>query len=191
MQNSSLFKGRKLVIATMHEKERIIAPLLKKYLDVEIVIPKNFNTDKFGTFTREIKRFGNQLETARKKAHAAMANMNVDLAVSSEGSFSVHPSNPFIQSSLELLLFIDKKYGYEIRGHHRTSEINIDGQYATNVKEVLDFAKKIGFPTYGIIVRKNENGHFGINKNIQTREELVEVTNKMFSGFSTKKIFVE
>ena len=192
MRNPSLFKGRKLVIATMHEKERIIAPLLEKHLGVEIVVPENLDTDKFGTFTREIKRTGNQLEAARKKAHAAMASAGVDLAVSSEGSFGAHPSIPFIQSNFELLLFVDKKYGYEIRGHHRTSETNIDGQYvATAEEEALDFAKKVGFPEHGVVVRKSENGHLGIRKNIQTEEALIDAVNKMLSSFFTKRIFVE
>lgn len=188
---SQPFKGRKLVIATMHQKERVIAPLLKKHLGAEIIVPRQFNTDKFGTFTREIKRAGSQLETARKKAYAAMASEGVDLGVSSEGSFDMHPSIPFVQSNLELVLFIDKKNRHEIRGHHRTQETNIDGQYVRSAKEALDFAKKIGFPEHGIILRKNKDGRRGIYKNIQTAEELVQKANKMFSGLFTKRIFVE
>ena len=64
---SKLYKGRKLVIATMHNKERVIAPLLEKHLGVEIVVSKQFDSDKFGTFTREIKRVGNQLEAAARQ----------------------------------------------------------------------------------------------------------------------------
>ncbi len=61
-----ILKGRKIVIATMYKKEQVIAPLIKKHFDVEIVVPKQFNSDKFGTFTRDIKRAGNQLEAARE-----------------------------------------------------------------------------------------------------------------------------
>lgn len=191
MRNRSLFKGRKLVIATMHEKERVIAPLLEKHLGVEVVIPKQFDSDRFGTFTRDIERAGNQLEAARAKVHAAMALARTDLGVSSEGSFGAHPSIPFIQSNLELLLFMDRKNGYEIRGHHRTLETNIDGQYVANVEEALDFARKIGFPEHGVIVRKSENGRFGIHKNIQTEEALTETVNKMLAGLFTKRVFIE
>ena len=175
----------------MHEKERVIAPLLEKHLGVEIIVPKNFNSDQFGTFTRDIKRTGNQLEAARAKLERAMKDLGVDLGVSSEGSFGAHPSMPFIQSNLELLLFIDKKSGYEIRGHHRTSETNMDGQYVTSIEEALKFAKKIGFPDHGIILRKSENGKLGIHKNIQTKEMLIETVGKMLSGIFTKKIFIE
>lgn len=191
MQNSLLFKGRKLVIATMHEKERVIAPLLEKNLGVEVVVPKDFNSDKFGTFTREIKRAGNQLEAARAKAHAAIASVDAELGVASEGSFGAHPSIPFIQSNLELLLFVDKRNGYEIRGHHRTSETNIDGLYVTTVREALDFAEKVGFPEHGVIVRKSESGRFGIHKNIQTEDVLKETVTKMLGGMFTKRVFIE
>ena len=186
-----IFRGRKIVIATMHGKEQVIAPLLEKHLGVEIVVPKNFNSDKFGTFTRDIKRDGNQLEAARAKVYDAMKMEGVDLGISSEGSFGAHPSIPFIQSNLELLLFVDIKNGFEIRGHHRTSEINMDGEYVSNVGEALDFAKKIGFPETGIIVRKSENGSIGIYKNIDTHEDLIEKVTKILSWPFTKKVFLE
>lgn len=188
---SKLYKGRKLVIATMHDKERVIAPLLEKHLGVEIVVPKQFDSNKFGTFTREIKRAGNQLEAARAKAHAAMEHEGVDLAVSSEGSFGAHPSIPFVQSNFELVLFVDKKHNREIRGHHRTPETNMDGQYVASVEEALEFARSRGFPTHGVIVRKSEHGRLGIHKNIQSEEALVEKVSGMLSGLFTKKIFVE
>jgi len=191
MQKQPLFNGRKLVIATMHTKEQVIAPLLEEHLAVEIVVPKQFNSDQFGTFTRDIKRAGNQLEAARAKLHAAMEIEGVDLGVSSEGSFGAHPSIPFSQSNLELLLFIDKKNGYEIRGHYRTLETNIDGKYISTVKEAIDFAKKIGFPGHGVILRKSKNGKSGIYKNIETEDDLIKTTGRMLGGIFTKRIFIE
>jgi len=186
-----IFKGRKIVIATMHGKERVIAPLIEKHLGVEIVVPKQFNSDKFGTFTRDIKRAGDQLEAARTKLLAAMEIENIDLGISSEGSFGSHPSIPFIQSNLELLLFIDKKNGFEIRGHYRTSETNMDGRYVSTMEEALDFAKKIGFPEHGVIVRKSKKRHYGIHKNILTEEDLIKTVKKLLNGFFIKKIFIE
>lgn len=175
----------------MHEKERVIAPLLEKHLGVEIVVPARFDSDKFGTFTREIKRAGDQLEAARSKAHAAMAGEGVDLGVSSEGSFGAHPSIPFIQSNFELVLFVDKNNGCEIRGHHRTPETNISGQYVATAEEALKFARECGFPEHGVIVRKSENGLSGIYKNIQSEEALTDTVKKLLSGFPTKRVFVE
>lgn len=191
MQNISPFEGRKLVVATMHKKEMIMTSLLEEHLGVKVVVPLRFDSDKFGTFTRETARVGNQLEAARAKAHAAMISEGVDLAVASEGSFGAHPSMPFVQSNFELVLLVDKKNGREIRGHHRTLETNIDGQYVSTVEEALKFARAIGFPEHGIIIRKSEQGRFGIHKNILNEKELIEVASKMLSRFFTKRVFIE
>ena len=175
----------------MHGKEQIIAPLLEKHIGVEVVVPKVFDSDKFGTFTREVKRAGNQLEAARAKVRAAMDIERVDLGVSSEGGFGAHPSIPFVQSNLELLLLVDKKNGYEIRGHHRTSDTNMIGEYIETIEEALNFAKRIRFPEHGIIVRKDEHSNSGIHKNIRNEEDLKKIVSKMLAGIFTKKIFVE
>jgi ribosomal protein S27AE len=191
MSCKDFFFGRKITIATMHKKEWVIAPLLEKHFGMIAVVPEEFNTDQFGTFTREIKRAGSQLEAARKKAFAAMEIAGTELAVSSEGSFGAHPSVPFVQSNLELVLFVDKKNGLEIKGHYRTTETNIDGVYAANILEIIEFAKKIGFPEHGVILRQSENGHFGIYKNLRTEDEIVQQAQKMFSYPFTRKIFIE
>jgi hypothetical protein len=49
-----LFKGRNLVIATLHGKEKVIAPLLEHALGVKIIVPEKFDTDQYGTFSGEI-----------------------------------------------------------------------------------------------------------------------------------------
>ena len=196
-----VFQGRTLVIATMHGKEQVIAPLLQKHLGVETIVPQGFNSDQFGTFTGEIKRAGNQVEAARAKVQAAMTQLGMDLGIASEGSFGAHPSIPFVQSNLELLLLVDRKNGYEIRGHHRTSETNMDGQYVHSVEEALAFARKIGFPDHGVIVRKTDprDSHkqacldqpSDLHKNIHTEAELMEIVRKMLYTPHTDRIFLE
>ena len=105
----NIFDGRKIVIATMHEKEKIIGPLLENTFGMIPVLAKHFNTDLYGTFSGDIQRQGSQLEAARRKAIAALTLMDADLVVASEGSFGPHPSVPFFQSNLELIVLIDKK----------------------------------------------------------------------------------
>lgn len=175
----------------MHGKEKVIAPLLEKHLGVETIVPQQFNTDQFGTFTREVKRPGDQLQTAQAKVYAAMKQEGVDLGISSEGSFGMHPSIPFVQSNLELLLFVDQKNDYEIRGYHRTSETNISGKYITSDVEALTFAQDIGFPEQGVIVRRSENEALDIHKNVETEADLRAIVHQMLSDPSTDRLFVE
>ncbi len=59
-----MFNNRKLVIATKHEKQIVIAPLLEKELGVRCVVAKNFDTDVLGTFTGEVERKDDPITTA-------------------------------------------------------------------------------------------------------------------------------
>jgi hypothetical protein len=188
----SFLKGRKAVLATMHGKEKVIVPILEKEFGLKIIVPENFDTDQFGTFTMDIARSGNQLEAARLKVQAAMRIMNIDLGIVSEGSFGTDPRIPFIQSNLELILLVDEKNSLEIRGHHRSSETNIAGEYISSAEEAINFAKKVGFPDHGVIVREKEKSDHGIYKDIKTEEELCQQVNKLLQDFPTKKrIYIE
>jgi hypothetical protein len=86
------FEGRQLLIATKHNKERVIAPLFEKALGVTCIVPDNFDTDLLGTFSGEVEREQDPLSTARRKCLLAMQQANCDLAIASEGSFGPHPS---------------------------------------------------------------------------------------------------
>lgn len=175
----------------MHQKEKVIAPILASELGVQCIVPKNFDTDKFGTFTREIKRTGDMYDAAKAKLNAAMEVSGCDLGVASEGSFGVHPSIPFIQSNLELMLLIDKKNNLEVRGHYRSSETNMDSKYVSTVTEAIEFAKKCGFPEHGIIVRRTENGKYFLYKDIQTIDDLEHRATKVLRLPFTSKVFLE
>ena len=83
----SLFRGRKLVIATMHGKEQVIAPVLQEALGVEMILTGSLNTDTFGTFSGEIPRELSPEAAALAKCNLAMQLTGCDLAVASEGSF--------------------------------------------------------------------------------------------------------
>ena len=51
-----MFRERNLFIATKHEKEKVIAPILEKELGVKCFVAENFDTDVLGTFTGEVER---------------------------------------------------------------------------------------------------------------------------------------
>ena len=87
-----MFANRKLVITTQHEKERVLAPILEKFLGVTCVTPTKFNTDLLGTFSGEVPRKDDDMTTARKKCLIGMEELNCNLGVASEGSFGMHPS---------------------------------------------------------------------------------------------------
>ena len=63
-----MFQNRQLLIATKHNKERVIAPLLEEALGVTCVVNDTFDTDTLGTFTGEVERTLDPLATPGKSA---------------------------------------------------------------------------------------------------------------------------
>jgi len=109
MDSLRFFDGRAIAIATKHGKEAVIAPRLSEALGLRCVNSDQLDTDTLGTFSGEVERRLNPLETARLKCSLAMEITGTELAIASEGSFGAHPSIPFIPAHEELLVLIDKK----------------------------------------------------------------------------------
>lgn len=128
----SLYSGRKLLIATKHKKETAIAPILAKYLQIECVVPTDFDTDRFGTFTAEIERKGDAISTARNKCLEAIQQYEFDLGIASEGSFAPHPSLFSLYANEEILIFIDLHNDLEIIARAISMEANFNGKVIHN-----------------------------------------------------------
>ncbi len=147
------FANEIAILATMHGKERVVAPLLEGALGVRVRVPGGLDTDRFGTFSREIERTGTQLDAARAKIAAAFAlEPDARLGLASEGSFGPHPYIPFVPLGRELLVLIDRKTGFELIGHHASLSANSAHVVAASLAEAMAFAERIGFPDQGLIV---------------------------------------
>jgi hypothetical protein len=101
-----MFKGRNLIIATKHSKEKVIAPIVEKELGVKCFVSLDLDTDLLGTFTGEIERKDDPVTSARNKCLMSMELTNCDLAIASEGSFGPHPTLYFIPADDEILVFV-------------------------------------------------------------------------------------
>jgi len=185
------WRTRTCTLATMHGKEVVIAPLLHESLSINVSVPVGFNTDQFGTFTRDITRVGNQLEAARAKARATLKLTGTDLALASEGSFGTHPSIPFVSSNLEIVVLIDTKHTIEIVGYYRTSAVQARGQTIHTPAEALAVSTSWGFPGQGVILRSSENNSRNIYKEIVTEAELLTRSTKLLSSYLRSSIFIE
>lgn len=175
-----MFSGRKLLIATKHKKEEVIAPILEEELGVSCFVNLNFDTDQLGTFTGEIERIEDPIITVRKKCLKAMELTNCDLAVASEGSFGPHPSYFFAPADDEFLILIDKKNNLEIIVRELSLETNFGGALLTSENELYDFAKNYNFPSHGLIIRETETENKEIIKGITDWEVLLETFNFYF-----------
>jgi len=163
---NTMFENRKLVIATKHQKEKVIAPLFEKDLGVKCFAPINFDTDKLGTFTGEIERKDDPITTLRNKCLQAMEVSNCDLGIASEGSFGSHPSIFFVHADDELLIFIDQKNNLEIIERELSTKTNFNGAEIKKEKELIDFANSVNFPSHALILRKAKDDNTAIIKGI-------------------------
>ncbi|MFK7741489.1 MAG: DUF6671 family protein [Planctomycetota bacterium] len=151
------FAGRELAIATMHGKERVLAPLLEETLGVRCCLPGQggrapLDTDAFGTFRGDVPRQGTPREAARRKAIAAMACASVDLAVASEGTFAPHPDVPMLTIGRELVLLVDRGRELEIEGHDVTDQTNHTSRMCGDVDAAFAVANRVGFPDHNVIL---------------------------------------
>jgi hypothetical protein len=185
-----IFEGRKLLIATMHGKERVLAPILERELGVQTFISDKFDSDVFGTFTGEIERDGDQAEACKRKLLHAMEIEKCDLGLANEGAFWPDRVMPFLHIGQEIVMLIDKKNDLEIVAEYRSAS-NFFGLEVTSVEEAIDFAERVGFPEQGIIVRRKRGSGSGIFKDIRDIEELKRVVEANLSKWFRKSCFLE
>lgn len=174
LSQSMSFKGRKLVIATMHEKQRVIAPIFESKLGVKCIIDKTLNTDLFGTFSGDIERKDSVIEVLRSKCSQAMKVTKTDLAIASEGSFGCHPYSFFSPANEEWLMFIDRENQLEIVEKVISSETNLNGAFIKSQQELLEFANKCNFPSHALIIKDQEKNFSFLQKGICSKKELIK-----------------
>ena len=173
----SWFRGRLAVLATMHSKEQVITPVLEDALGLRVEVLREVDTDRFGTFTRDVPRPGTQREAARLKAQAALAAVSeADFGLSSEGSFGPHPWLPWVAGGRELVMLAGRVGGLELVGADLTAETNNGSRLVGSVDEALAFAQEIGFPTHAVVVMGARKGEpdvsNGLYKGLMTTEAL-------------------
>jgi len=183
-----MYKGRNLIIATKHEKEKVIGPILEKELGVKCFVNLDLDTDELGTFTGEVERKDDPITTARKKCLLAMEISDCDLAISSEGSFGQHPSICFVNADDEILLFIDKKNDIEIISRELSVDTNFNGEEINSEKQLHEFAKRVKFPSHGLIIRKAKDDFRNIVKGINNVEQLNNTFYNLITNFGTAYI---
>ena len=180
-----VFSGRKIIIATKHHKEKVIAPLLEKELGLHCIIPENFDSDRLGTFTGEVERSLDPISTVRAKCTMAMEEYNADLAIANEGSFGPDPLLFFVPSDEEIIMLCDARNNLEIMERELSNETNFQGTEIHSQKELIAFASSVQFPAHGIIMRKNKDDPSKIVKGITDWEHLILTFNSFIKDFGS------
>ncbi|MFT5251694.1 MAG: hypothetical protein ACI87N_000681, partial [Flavobacteriales bacterium] len=178
-----MFANRKLFVATKHQKETVIVPLLEKNLGVICFTLADFETDNLGTFSGEIIRKNDPLTTLRAKCDQGRAHSKCDLVIANEGSFGGHPSLLFADADDELLMLKDYQNDLEIVAREISLSTNLNAAKIENEQQLLAFATQVQFPSHAIILKYYKNNTRTIYKGIQNEVLLLQKFKQLKSQF--------
>ena len=146
------YAGQTIAFLTQHGKERVVSPALAGTLGCRVERVEGYDTDRLGSFTREIPRPGSQLDAARRKARIGMELHGSPLGLASEGSFGPDPHTGMFPWNVELVLFIDDIRRIEVVGLHQ-GPASQDHAWVGSWDELEAFARRTGFPAQHLVVR--------------------------------------
>lgn len=180
-------RNRKILIATKHKKEKVIAPILQEVFNIKTSISSNFDSDLLGTFTGEIERKAGPLETVKLKAKTALENSNLDLVLASEGSFGSHPYLFFAPCNEEYLYLWDKKNDFELCVKLLSTNTNFLNKDITSLDEFNHFLEVAKFPSHAIILKDISNSAYF--KGIIKKHEAINIFKQLLD--KNKKVSCE
>ncbi len=172
------YTGGRIGLATIHAKERAIAPPFRRLMDANVVVAPGLDTDKLGTFSGEVPRPDALVETSLLKAELVFRTMDVDCAVASEGSYGPIDRLPLNPGGLEIMAFVDRKRGIrmvETLTTHRTNWRLMS--FEAGDPAVPQAVKSLGFPEYGVFVICSSAGDHPI-KDLKTLDDVVAAVNQ-------------
>lgn len=178
------------VLITKHNKEAVIKPLVEHHLHLPLHVIHDIDTDRFGTFSREIKRKKPQLDTARLKIKAAHNQSKARYVIASEGSFGSHPMLP-IPWNVELVVMVDFERKVEVIGVCENAKTNFAHQLLSTLDELLMFARECQFPSHGVLLRPDHEKHAFIIKDVDNEQALTQAFQLCLQRSKTHKVFVE
>lgn len=185
------YRGMWAAIATMHGKDRAIAPALCRWFDLAISTAPGVDTDSLGTFTGEVARQGTMIEAARAKALLAIERTGAPLGIGSEGSFGPHPHLPFLAFGHEMIVLREAQSGDEVVVNRRTVT-NFASQIATAHDDLTPFLEMIGFPAHAVIVRGEEGSETAlVKKGISDKAALMIAVREMARRMSNGRVIIE
>ena len=174
------YKNERVLLASKHEKERVVRPIFLDKLGCEIYT-SDFDTDLFGAFTGEITRAQNAYETCILKAKTAAIEADCFFSVASEGSFGPHPSMPFFASDHEIMVFVDLKNSWVIADQLVTPKTNYNMLKLHPGAPIESFLQSVHFPSHAVTLQLNDTKEV-IGKGIQD----ISLLNRLITTGFTK-----
>jgi hypothetical protein len=189
-KNLKPYSGLKASLLTQHGKELVICPELLNTNGLEVIHVTGYDTDRLGTFTRNIPRYGSQLDAARKKARIGMELSGTKIGIASEGAFSNDPFTGLLPWNYELVLLIDDIHNIEIAGFYGGKAQSASKQ-VSSWDELTAFLSEAQFPNHQLVIRPDDEYHQEYRKGIETIESLKEAYDWANNLSKKGNVFVE
>ena len=184
------YSGLKASLLTQHGKESIICPQLFDSNGLEVIHVSDYDTDKLGSFTRDIPRYGSQLDAARKKARVGMELSGLTLGIASEGAFDNDPYTGMFPWNYELVLLIDDIRNIEIIGFFG-GQAQSASQLVSSWDELTALLSEAQFTTHQLVIRPDDEYHPECRKGIKDLQSLKEAFEWATSLSKKGNVFVE
>lgn len=188
----NFFQGRTAVLASMHGKEKVIAPLLEAELGICVIIATGIDTDQFGTFTGDVPRTESAYQTALRKIEAARKRFpDQTLFVASEGSFNPHPDAPILTVNSEIVVLVDDLNDIEIAGTHHSMETTAERQVIRTPEDAIAFAVNKDLERNALVAKTYTGSRPIFLKGIRSIPALRRIMRHFFSVSTTGEVELE
>jgi predicted Zn-ribbon and HTH transcriptional regulator len=183
------YRGATVVLPTLHNKGVLAQEAFKEYLGME-VIELHEDTDQFGTFSGDVERKLSPKESAIAKAKLGLTQTDYQYALASEGTIGADPTIPFVNSDLEVVVFLDSINDLIISHTHRSFEISAYTHEYIEGEDLEKFLTKADFPNHQLIVKCLDSDIRALAKGISNRADLMKVLDQTKKE-GLKKIVIE
>ena len=130
-----------------------------------------FDTDRLGTFTREIARAGTQIDAATRKARLALAITGARVAVASEGSFGAGPYGGLVPWNVECVLWLDERRALQVVGWAQGPALCVQREVQGRT-DLERLAQEAGCPQHRLVLRPAHPDHPAVRKGLDTLDAL-------------------
>ena len=183
------YRGAKVVLPTLHNKGSLAHGAFKEHLQMDVE-ELQIDTDQFGTFSGDIERKLSPKESAIAKAKLGLTYSDYQYALASEGTIGADSTIPFVNSDLEVVVFLDSINNLNISHTHRSFDITAYTHDYSEGDDLEKFLTKADFPQHQLIVKSLDSGVKALAKGISDEATLMSVLHQA-TDEGLKKIVIE
>jgi hypothetical protein len=173
------YRGRTVVFATRHGKERQAEAPFRELLDARVVAPDEIDTDRFGTFTGDVPRTATPWRTALDKARLGVELTGIPLALASEASYG---GAWWAGRHHELLLFHDSARDITLAEEASAATHDPGATAVGSVDEALAAAARFGFPAVHAVAVAGRDGAMVARKGLADADALAAAVAELLGG---------